>query len=85
MTSDNKTVMRCIDLLVEKREKLRDKRQNLRDYIEDKYPFEIYGLKGETIFDEKSLKYDAEIDLLGRYITGMYDLIEIIENNKRTL
>ena len=35
MTSDNKTVMKAIDLLIMKREKLRDKKQNLRDKIDD--------------------------------------------------
>lgn len=79
MTSDNKTVMKAIDLLIMKREKLRDKKQNLRDKIDDKYPFEIYGLKGDQIYEDKSKELDDEIKLLSTYISGMYDLIEIIE------
>lgn len=79
MTSDNKTVMKAIDLLIMKREKLRDKKQNLRDRIDEKYPFDTCGIKGDMIYDEKSKELDDEIKLLSTYISGMYDLIEIIE------
>lgn len=82
MTSKNKTVMKAIDLLIQKREKLRDKKQNLRDNIDDKYPFEIYGLKGDLIFEEKQKELDDEIKLISQYISGMYDLIEIIEGEQ---
>lgn len=83
MTSKNKTVMKAVDLLIQKREKLRDKKQNLRDNIDDKYPFEIYGLKGEQIYEDKSKELDDEIKLISQYISGMYDLIEIIEGEQQ--
>ena len=83
MISNNKTVMKAIDLLIQKREKLRDKKQNLRDRIDDKYPFEIYGLKGDQIYEERFKELDDEIKLISQYISGMYDLIEIIEGEQK--
>lgn len=83
MTSDNKTVNKLIDQLIDKREKLRDKKQNLRDRIDEKYPFEIYGLKGDQIYENKSKELDDEIKLISKYISGMYDLIEIIEGKAK--
>lgn len=83
MTSKNKTVMKAVDLLIQKREKLRDKKQNLRDRIDDKYPFEIYGLKGDQIYEERFKELDDEIKLISQYISGMYDLIEIIEGEQK--
>ena len=83
MTSKNKTVMKAVDLLIQKREKLRDKKQNLRDRIDDKYPFEIYGLKGDQIYEERFKELDDEIKLISQHISGMYDLIEIIEGEQQ--
>lgn len=80
MTSDNKTVMKAISTIIDRREKLREKKQTLRDRIDEKYPYDSHGLKGEMIFDEKSRELDAEIKLLSKYISGIYDLIEIIES-----
>lgn len=79
MTSENKTVMKAISTIIDRREKLREKKQTLRYRIDEKYPYDSHGLKGEMIFDEKSSELDAEIKLLSKYISGMYDLIEIIE------
>ena len=83
MISQNKTVMKAIDQLIVKREKLRDKKQNLRDRIDEKYPYDTHGIKGDMIFDEQSKKLDAEIKLISKYISGMYDLIEIIEGEEK--
>lgn len=79
MVSNNKTVMRAISILIDKREKLRDKKQALRNKIDDKYPPEVYGIKGEMKFSEESEKLNSEINLLSKYISGLYDLIEMIE------
>ncbi len=82
MNSKNKTVNKIHNMLNDKREKLRDKRQNLRDRIDDKYPYDLYGIKGDMMFEEQSKALDEEIDLLGKYISGMFDLIEIIEGKE---
>lgn len=79
MTSGNKTFNKAIDLLITRREKLREKKQSLRDWVDEKYPYEMCGLKGMTIFEQKSKDLDDEIKLLSTYISGMYDLIEIVE------
>lgn len=82
MTSENKTVYKSLDVLINRREKLREKKQTLRDRIDEKYPFEIYGLKGDQVFDDKSAELDGEIELLSKYISGFYDLMEIIEGGQ---
>lgn len=79
MTSGNKTVNKAMYLLIERREKLREKKQSLRDRIDEKYPYDMYSIKGDMIFDQKSKDLDDEIKLLSTYISGMFDLIEIIE------
>lgn len=83
MTSDNKTVMRVISILVERRDKIQEHQQTLRQLVDEKYPYDMYGLKGEMIFQERSEKYKNEIRLINKYISGMYDLIEIIEGKER--
>ena len=78
MTSQNKTVNKAHEVIKTRIEKLRDKKQNLRDRIDDKYPFEIYGMRGEQIYEDKSKELNEEIELLSKYVSGLYDLIEII-------
>ena len=85
MVSYNKLVMRCISSLCNQRDKVQEMRCNLKKNIMDRYPVDLYGIKGEMIYQEKAEKYDAEILLLNRYINGMYDLIEIIEHKERKL
>ena len=79
MISGNKTFNKAIDLLITRREKLFEKKQSLRDWVDEKYPYETHGVKGMTIFEQKSKDLDNEIKLLSTYISGMYDLIEIVE------
>lgn len=83
MTSDNKTVNKAHEVIKARLEKLRDKRQNLRDRIDEKYPADACGMKGEMIFQRKSKKLDEEIKLLRQYDSGMYDLIELIERKEK--
>ena len=83
MTSDNKTVMRVISIMLERRDKIQEHQQTLRQLVDEKYPYDMYGLKGEMIFQERSEKYKNEIRLINKYISGMYDLIEIIEGKER--
>lgn len=82
MTSENKTVYKSLELLINRREKLREKKQTLRERIDEKYPFEIYGCKADQVFDDKSAELDGEIELLSKYISGFYDLMEIIEGRQ---
>ncbi len=79
MISDNKTVNKAQELLINRREKLRDKKQNLRNMVDEKYPYDMYGIKADMVFERKSAELEKEIELLGKYISGMYDLIEIVE------
>lgn len=79
MISGNKTINKALDLLIARREKLFEKKQSLRDWVDEKYPYETHGCKGMSIFEQKSKDLDNEIKLLSMYISGMYDLIEIIE------
>ena len=85
MVSDNKLVMRCISSLCNQRDKVQELRRNLKKSIMERYPVDMYGIKGEMIYQEKAEKYDAEILLLNEYINGMYALIEIIEHKERKL
>ncbi len=82
MISNNKTVNRAHAIIAARIEKLREKKQTLRDRIDEKYPCDVYGNKGEMYFDKYSKKYDDEINLLRKYDSGMYELIEMIEGKK---
>lgn len=79
MTSKNKTVNKAHDLLKKRLDILVNRRQVLRYELEEKYPEDSCGLKWMNIFDHRSKEMDCEIALLRQYISGMYDLIEIIE------
>lgn len=79
MHSNNSTINRVHYLIQERIERLRTKKQNLREKIDEKYPEDIYGIKGVMIYEEQSKKLDDEITLLRKYDSGIYDLIEIIE------
>lgn len=79
----NKTVIKAHEVIKSRIEKLRDKKQNLREKIDARYPFETYGITADIKFDEQSKALDEEIKLLQKYDSGMYDLIEIIEGEKK--
>lgn len=79
MISKNKTVNKAHEVIKTRIEKLRERKQNLRDRIEDRYPFEVYGVRSQSIYEQKSKELDDEIKLLKKYDSGIYDLIEIIE------
>lgn len=81
MRSNNNFVNKLYDQLVDRRNRLEAKRLELRSKISDRYPDELYGVKGDIIFEEKKAKYDEEIKLLGKYIRTFSDMVEIIEGN----
>ena len=83
MMSQNKTVQKAHEVIKKRIEALIDKKQSLRDRIDEKYPADFYGIKGNMIFDEKSKEIQEELDLLRTYDRGFYDLIEIIEEKGR--
>ena len=79
MKSRFKAVNKGLETLEKEREKLIKKREGLKAKIEEKYPWELYGVTGEMLFDEKAKDLDEEIAKLQTYISGYYDLIEILE------
>lgn len=79
MQSHNKTVIKAHNVIKQRIEVLRDKKQTLKERIDEKYPYEIHGMKGETQFEKYSKKYEDEINLLRKYDSGMYDLMEMVE------
>lgn len=83
MMSQNKTVQKAHEVIKKRIEALVDKKQSLRDRIDEKYPADCYGIKGDMIFDEKSKEIQEELDLLRTYDRGFYDLVEVIEEKGR--
>ena len=83
MVSDNKTVNKAHQLIKDKIEVLRVKRQTLKDRIDEKYPADMYGCKGQTKFEEESRKLDEDIKLLRAYDSAFYDLFEVLEHKDR--
>ena len=83
MMSQNKTVQKAHVVIKKRIEALVDKKQSLRDRIDEKYPADCYGIKGDMIFDEKSKEIQEELDLLRTYDRGFYDLVEVIEEKGR--
>ena len=81
MRSNNNFVNKLYDQLVDRRNRLEAKHLELRAKISDRYPDELYGVKGDIIFEEKKAKYDEEIKLLDKYIRTFSDMVEIIEGN----
>lgn len=79
MKSKYKSVNAAIEILIERREDLRTEKQVIRDRIDEKYPLDKCGEKGDMLFAELTKKQDDEIKVLSRYISGMYDLMEMIE------
>ena len=79
MTIENKTVLKAHELIKKRIEALVEKKQGLRDRIDEKWPADCYGIKGDMIFDEKSKEIQEELDLLRAYDRGFYDLIEGVE------
>jgi len=81
MRSNNNFVNKLYDQLIDRRNRLEAKCLELRVKISDRYPDELYGVKGDIIFEEKKAKYDEEIKLLDKYIRTFSDMVEIIEGN----
>lgn len=80
MQSANKTVNKAHELIKTRIQKLVDKKQNLRDWVDERYPADYYGIKGQMIFDEKTKQIDEELKLLRQYDSGFYDLMEVVEH-----
>lgn len=83
MQTENKTIIKAHEVIKARIQKLVDKKQNLRDWVDDRYPADTFGIKGEMLFDEKVKQIDEELKLLRKYDSGMYDLIEVIEKDGR--
>lgn len=79
MKSDNKTVMKALAVLQDRRSNLLTKKEGLYERIEEKYPEDMYGIKGMMVFEQKSKELNDEINLLTHYIKGFYDLMEYVE------
>ena len=79
MTSNNKTVMKALDVLQTRLIKLKDIKQDLYDKIMEKWPEDMYGIKGLQIYEKRSEELNAEITLIAHYIHGFYDLMEYVE------
>lgn len=79
MTSKNDTVNKAHEVIKKRIQKLLQRKADLRERIEKKYPEDACGLRGCNLWEKKSREIDAEIKLLRDYDSGLYDLIEIIE------
>ena len=79
MKSLNRKIDKCLEIIINEHLRLCEKKQTLYDEIIEKYPYDIYGLKGEWVFDQKSKQLEHDIELFRHYIHGFYDLIEYIE------
>ena len=79
MQSTISTINKCHTQIKQRIQWLENKKKGLREYINEKYPADIYGVKGMTIYDEKSKKIEDELRLLKKYDYGFYDLVEAIE------
>lgn len=82
MFSRLKVVNRMYNQLHKEKERLLIKKTGLKESIDERYPFEVYGIKNEIIFEERSKKINEDLNLINRYINGFQDLIEIIEDDK---
>jgi hypothetical protein len=83
MESDNKTINKAHQLIKDRIEKLRVKRQDLKTWVDEKYPVDLYGCKGETLWGEHVRKIDDELKLLRAYDSAFYDLFEVLEHKDR--
>lgn len=79
MTSNNKTVMKALDIFQNRLIKLKDTKQDLYERIMEKWPEDMYGIKGMQIYEKRSEEINAEITLISHYIHGFYDLMEYVE------
>lgn len=82
LASENKTVLKAAEVINKRIEALDSKLPTLKEKIEQKYPYEVYGIKAEGMYDEQSAKIKDEIKLLEKYNAGMHELFEMIEGGR---
>lgn len=82
MTQANKKIIKILtkakNELNELWEKLDKQRENLKDEIHEKYPEDVYGIKGELVFDRKSEEIDKDIRIARMAFIGMRNFLEEI-------
>lgn len=76
---DNKTVLKAHEVIKKRIQVLIDKKQKLRDWCDEKWPFDLYGITADVEFDDRSAKIEEELKLLRLFDSGFYDLIEGVE------
>lgn len=76
MKYENKTVVKAHEIIKKRIEALVDKKQKLRDWCDEKWPFDTYGITADVEFDDRAKKIEEELMLLRLYDHGFYDLME---------
>ena len=74
--TENKTVLKAHDVIKKRIDVLVDKKQRLRDWCDEKWPYETHGVTADVEFDDRSRKIEKELEELRLYDRGFYDLID---------
>lgn len=86
MTQANKKIIKILtkakNELNELWEKLDKQRENLKDEIYEKYPKDVYGIKGDLVFDRKSEEINEDIRTARMAFIGMRNFLEEIEGKE---
>lgn len=70
---------RCLELINKRIAVLDSKKQTLWEDISSKYPADMYGLKGEMIYQKKSEELNRELMIMIKWQHAWWDALEIIE------
>lgn len=79
ISDNNQTVLKAHEVIKKRIQTLTDRKQRLRDWCDEQWPFDVYGITADTEFDDRSAKIEKELKLLRLYDHGFYDLIEWAE------
>lgn len=58
---------------------LKDKKVKLREQINERYPADAYGIKGEMIYEEKVWEINAELNSILRWSGALREVVEAME------
>lgn len=70
---------KCLEMINKRIAALDSKKQTLWRDISSKYPADMYGLKGEMMYQKKSEELNHELTIMIKWQKAWWDALDIIE------
>ena len=71
------------DKFVKRIQRCEEMKASWKTKYEERFPMDVYGLKGSDVWEDKRREYDAEIKELRAYLTIFNDIVDEVEKRMK--